>query len=244
MFNTNAFSEDWNEYKRTHFIVYYNEAPLDFVKTVEKAADEYYRSIARNMGYTRYKGWTYDERTRIYIYDSQAHYVKSAKTYSWSHGVASPRDRVIRTFPAAHGFFDSTLPHEIGHIIFREFIGFKAEVPLWFEEGVAMYQEKAKRWGSHDTVRLAIKNGDFIPIPELSVMRLTSKTPRETVGLFYKEAASIVYYMITELGEVRFARFARELKEGKSFESAMAKIYVRFRDYEALNKAWRRYLEK
>jgi len=68
------------------------------------------------------------------IYDNADDYVQAGKMASWSHGVASPKNKVIRTFPAAHGFFDSTLPHELGHIIFREFVGFKAQVPIWFEE--------------------------------------------------------------------------------------------------------------
>jgi len=234
----------WKEYKRRHFIVYYKEAPLDFVKEVEKAAEQYYEEITNNLGFTRYKGWTWDERVKIYIYDDHDDYIDSAGQARWSHGAASARRKTIHTFPSAHGFFDSTLPHELGHIIFREFVGFRVQIPRWFEEGVAMYQEKAKRWGSNRIVKKAIETEDFIPLDELSHVVLTSKTDDQKVKLFYAESASIVYYMISELGEYRFVQFCRKIKSGDSFIKALTSVYFRFKDLEHLNKSWVEYLEK
>ena len=198
--------------------------------------------ITSDLGFTRYKGWNRDERAKIYIYDNADDYVTSGKQISWSHGVASPRDKVIRTFPSAHGFFDSTLPHELGHIIFREFIGFKARIPAWFEEGVAMSQEKARRWGAHDTVRQAIADGTFKPLAELSITSLRRKTSKELVNLFYAESASVVNFLISEYGQQRFVRFCRKLKEGGPFSWALDSVYVRFKDVNDLNDAWVRYL--
>ena len=82
------------------------------------------------------------------------------------------RPRRSKLYPDVNGFFDTLLPHELGHIIFRDYIGFTAAVPLWFEEGVAIYQEKAKRLGSNKTVKEAIENGQFIPLSQLSGVRL------------------------------------------------------------------------
>ena len=236
--------DEWKEYKQQHFIVYYKDAPQDFIKSVEEAAENYYHEIASNLGFTRYDSWTWDDRAKIYIYDDSDDYVKSSKQAQWSHGVASPQDKVIRTFPAAHGFFDSILPHELGHIIFREFVGFQVQVPLWFEEGVAMYQEKAKRWGANQEVLKAMQKGNFIPLNELTLMGLGGGTDTDTVNLFYAEAASVVYYMITELGEYRFVQFCRKLKETNSFEFALRDVYVRFKDFNDLNRAWMEYIKK
>ena len=239
---TPATAREWKEYKRRHFIIYYNEAPLEFVETVEQSAEQYYREITENLGFTRYKGWTWDERAKIYIYDNAEDYVVSGKQAGWSHGVASPKDKVIRTFPAAHGFFDSTLPHELGHIIFREFIGFRAKIPAWFEEGVAMYQEKAQRWGAHDTVRKAIEKGTFKTLDELSMTFLRYNTNKDVINLFYAQSASVVNYMINELGQQRFVRLCRKLKDGTPFEWAIDSIYARFKNVEDLNDAWVKYL--
>ena len=234
---------EWEEYKCRHFLIYYHDSPIDFVKTVEEMAEKYYDEITDNLGFRRMKSWNWDERAKIYIYDSANDYKHSARTLGWSSGMASTLQKIIRTYPTAHGFFDSTLPHELGHIIFREFIGHEADVPRWLEEGVAMYQEKAKRWGAHDAVRQAMKEEIFIPLDELSRMRITNRTDRKTVSLFYAEAASIVYYMISELGEHKFVRFCRKIEDEKDFEKALSSVYYRFDNVEDLNESWVRYLK-
>jgi len=234
---------DWKEYKRQRFIVYYKNAPFDFVETVEKTSVQYYLEITENLGFRRFKGWNWNERAKIYIYDNAEDYVISGKQAGWTHGVASPRDKVIRTYPMAHGFFDSTLPHELGHIIFREFIGFKARIPSWFEEGVAMHQEKAKRWGAHDTVRKLIEEGTFKPLDELSITSLRRRPSKDLVNLFYAESASVVNFLISEYGQQRFIRLCRKLKDGKPFSWTLDSVYVRFKNVSDLNNAWVKYLK-
>ncbi len=234
-------NETWKEFRSEHFVIYYQEAPLTFVEEVAKAGEKEYEEIAKNLGFTRYQGWTWDKRAKIYIFDDQEHYI-NFQNPSWSHGVAVTRDKVIRTFPAAHGFFDTTLPHELGHIIFREFVGNEIPIPLWLEEGVAMYQEKAKRWGANKAVRQAITEGRFIPLKELTLITFSNDSDQKLVELFYAEAASIVYYMITELGEFRFMNFCKELKSGKLFDEALHRAYMRFNHLDDLNKAWLKYL--
>jgi len=239
----NSFSLDWKQYKSQHFVVYYNAAPEDFVENVAEMAESYYREITDNLGFTRHKSWNLSDRAKIYIYNDSDDYAQNARQANWSAGAASPDSKTIRTFPAAQGFFDTTLPHELGHIIFREFIGHRSSIPLWFEEGVAMYQEKAKRWGSKKVVQGLLDNGNFIPLERLSIMRLTSRSKQEFVNLFYAESASSVYYLISELGQSRFVRFCRKLREGIKFEEALESVYVRFENIEEFNESWVKYLK-
>jgi len=239
-----APKEEWKEHRSYHFIIYYKDIPLDFVKSVEETAETYYQEITRNLGFTRLDNWSWDKRAKIYVYRDGEDYITSAKQAGWSHGVADWMNKEIRTYPAATGFFDSLLPHEMGHIIFREFVGSNPYVPLWLDEGVAMYQEKAKRWGVNKEVKKAIEAGRFIPLSDLSTIRLYSNTDQELVNLFYTEAASIVYYLITELGEYKFVDLCKELKNGKSFEKAIVATYMRFKDMDDLNKAWVDYLKR
>ena len=186
--------------------------------------------------------WNLDDRAQIYIYDDAQDFIDSGEAAHWASGMAMARSKVIRSFPTAHGFFDSTLPHELGHIIFREFIGQDVRIPLWFEEGVAMYQEKAKRWGAREEVVRSIADGSFMPLRELSGFYPTQRTERKKVDLFYAEAASIMYYLIQEQGNSRFVRLCRKLKDDVLFEEALTSVYTRFRTIDALNKAWLSYL--
>ncbi|MBU0469683.1 MAG: hypothetical protein KJ736_11580 [Candidatus Omnitrophica bacterium] len=235
---------EWKEYKKQHFIIYYKNAPLDFVQTVEEAAEDCYKQIVKDLGFLGNKSWTWDDRAKIYIYDDQDDYVKNSNQMSWSAGSAHAKTRLIKTYPTASGFFDTLLPHELGHIIFAEFVGPRAQIPRWFDEGVAMYQEKAKRFGSEAIVKKAIEDGTFVSIKGLLIFPLNNKTSREKVELYYAEAASIVYFMIKEHGQSKFVRFCRKLKEGGTFELSLRSVYVRFRNYDDLNKAWVDYLKR
>ena len=123
-------------------------------------------------------------------------------------------------------------------------MGEATPIPLWLEEGVAMYQEKAKRWGANKTVQEALRHGEFVPLKEIGFTTFAGDSDKKLVELFYAEAASIVYYMITEFGEYRFTNFCRELKSGKLFDEALHQAYIRFNDLEDLNKAWIQYLSK
>lgn len=244
-FAGNVFGQqdEWNKHKGTHFVIYYKSVPLDFIKTVESAAEESFREISDGLGFRRDVHWVAEGRAKIYIYENAEDY-KANAMFQWSHGAAFASEKTIRTFPSAHGFFDSTLPHELGHIIFREYIGIEPKVPLWFEEGVAMYQEKAKRFGAHDFVLQAVEKGEFIPLNDLTDMRLYNNSPDSQLQLFYAESASIVYYIINELGEHKFVRFCRALKDRKSFLEALQDVYVRFKSLDDLNRAWLNYLEQ
>lgn len=237
-----AKDEDWNKYDSRYFLIYYKNAPLDFVKTVSETAEEYYEQIPRNLGFYRYEGWIYDKRALIYIYDDQDEYKTHAKNLEWSGGMANPMQKMIWTFPAAAGFFDSTLPHELAHLIFREYIGY-SQIPLWLDEGVAMYQEKAKRWGANKYVAKLIEDNKFVPLEQLTYELLRTGKSEEIINIFYAEAASIVYYMIVELGEARFENFCRKLKDKISFTDALDETYPEFHNIKELNNRWIDYLK-
>ncbi len=177
---------DFSEKKSTHFIIYYKDVPEDFVDTAIEYAERYYEELTDKLGFTRFDYWTWEDRAQIYLYPDKEAYVKESKQPEWSAGMASYRDKKIWTYPRASGFFDSLLPHEIGHIVFREVIAGKS-VPLWLEEGVAQYLEQAKRFGSEKTVIDALNNNTFIPFKELNKIKVSHLDMRNDVDLFYAE---------------------------------------------------------
>ena len=238
-----ASPKEWEELKGQNFIIYYrSQVTMDFVQTTMDSAEQEFQRVTQSLGISRYQGWHWDKRAVIYIYRDSDDYTKNGGA-RWSHGSALTQQKVIKTYPSAQGFFDSLLPHELGHIIFREFIGFLAVVPLWFEEGVAMYQEKAKRWGANQDVRTAIQNGQFITLTDLTNMPLYNDSDQKTVDLFYAEAASAVYFLITEFGDQKFFYLLKELKQNTSFETALKKNYMQIKDLSSFDKQWKRYLE-
>ncbi len=239
-----AKEKEWDVQKGSNFIIYSRDVPEDFVQTVMAQCEEDYQRISQNLGITRYQSWSWEKRASVYIYRDAEDYVNNGAQAGWSHGAALISSKTIKTYPSQSGFFDSVLPHELGHIILHEFIGPQTSVPLWFDEGVAMYQEKARRVGAHGAVRKSKINGQFIPLTQLTDMRLYTNSNDAEVQLFYAESASIVNFMITELGQAHFSRFCQELKRQVPFEEALAKVYISIKTIGDLNKKWVSFLEE
>ncbi len=239
-----GFGNDGNfqEKKGTHFIIYYHKDVNDeFVTTVIDYAERYYDELTQKLGFTRFDYWTWDKRAKIFIYPDQETYVKETRQPSWSSGVAAYDQKTIWTYPRESGFFDSLLPHEIGHIVFREVIGAR-NVPLWLEEGVASYLEQAKRYGAEKVILQAMDDNTFIPLRELSSIDGYALRMRSDVNVFYAEAVSIISYLIEKFGTERFNNFCKKLKDGKSLDDALGFAYFDIRDSDMLGEYWEGYL--
>ena len=234
----------WNVKKSTHFIVYYKDADEKFTEQAAEEAEEYYKSIAEDLGFTRYDFWLWDKRAKIYIYKDAQDYQESTGKPSWSGGVAYSHEKVIETYPWAQGFFQSLLPHELGHIIFREFVGPQSNAPVWLDEGVAMYQEKFRRLNIKAKLLQAIEERRLIPLNKLSELNIGFVNDRETVELYYTEAISVVDYLIKEFGKDNFVELCQALKERKSFDQAIGEAYRVFKNLDDLNKGWLRYIKE
>lgn len=236
--------DDWRIAKSTHFIIHYKGAPEEFLTTLAERAEDYYDKIAEDLGFRRYNFWLWDNRAKIYIYDDASSYQAATAQPSWSMGSALPKDKVIHAFVGQKKFFDVVLPHEIGHIIFREFVGFdNPAIPLWLDEAVASYQEKSQALQAHQQVRKAIEKGTFIPLEKLCGINQILMFDQASVNLFYAEGRSIIDYLIKEFGKDNFVRFCQDLRDRKNLERALASSYG-FKNIQELEQAWQRYLKQ
>ncbi|MFA5500821.1 MAG: peptidase MA family metallohydrolase [Candidatus Omnitrophota bacterium] len=244
LFPASLFGEDFLEERSEHFFVYYYKGiPADFVSKTIVYCERYYKNITDSLGYTRFNFWTWNDRAKIYIYPDQIAFRKNTNQAYWSAGAASYEIKTIWTFPQMAGFFDSILPHELGHIIFREVIGPYTEVPLWLEEGVASFQESGRRHNAAGMVKQAIKEGRFIPLDRLSQIDVRVLTDRNEVDLFYSESVSVVDYLVTRYGASKFAEFCVRLKNGNGIDNSLRFVYD-IKDLNELNDRWKNKLDK
>ena len=240
----NAYAEQkWLTAKSNHFIVYYRNAPERFIDKLIDQVEYCYDEIADDLGFRRHEFWLWDNRAKIYVYNDARDYQVSTGLPIWSQGAAVPKDKVIQTFLNEKGFFDIILPHEMGHIIFREFVGFNNRaVPIWLDEGVASYQERRKRGLAKNIVKDAIKKETFIPLVKLSRINPKFLSDRGTVNLFYAESITIVEYLIKQFGRESFVFFCQNLRDKKNLDAAIRSAYP-FEDIEELDEAWQKYLK-
>lgn len=263
---TVAVAQDWQELGGDHFIVCFSK-DKKFAKTVLDKAEVYYKRIALELGYPRYSEfWTWDSRVRIYIYPNRSSFLQATDQPAWSHGMADYINKKISSFFGSNEFIDSILPHEMAHLIFRDFVGFKGEIPLWLDEGVAQWAEEAKRDEMKHMVKQLYEQDKLLLLNDL--MNLDIRTMKEMkrvyirpsitkdgeagvlflstdalVGIYYLASVSLIGFLIERYGSSSFAHFCRELRDGKKLQEALKFAYpAHIRNLEELEAKWREYL--
>lgn len=265
-----SFCQDWQELKGEHFIVYFTQNSLAAKDILDKAEVCYLR-IADNLGYARYSEfWIWDKRVKIYVYSERELFLKATGQPSWSEGMADYKKKQIVSYLWSKGFVSSLLPHEIAHLIFRDFVGFKGQVPLWLDEGVAQWAEEAKRkeaaviakqlfkdnglFSLEDMMKLDIRNIGKDEKSRVYVRSIRTKEGEKgvlflsadnLVNAYYIQAVSLVQFLIDRYGSKSFSDFCRQLRDGKDLDEALKFAYPAYlRSLADLEQRWRQYLEK
>lgn len=247
LLSSNLFAgqdNSWNVSKSTHFIVYYKGAPAAFIGLVIEKSEDYYGKIADELGVKRFNFWLWDKRAKIYIYDNSKDYLSATGQPGWSAGCAQVQEKTIKTFLNSQGFQETVLPHEMGHIIFRELVGFdNGAVPIWLDEGVASYQEKQRFSGAVGFVKRSLKADNFLPLEKLSAFASVDDASQDSAELFYAESFSIIDYLIREFGKDNFLLFCQNLKDKKDLKMALVASYP-FKNIREFEDSWKKYLMK
>ena len=234
-----SVAEDWKEEKGDHFIVYY-VGEEKFAKDISRQAEVYYNQIANDLGYPRYSNfWQWDNRVKITIYATKEDYQKKTVQPEWSNGMADYVNKSIITYALSEGFMDGILPHEITHLVFRDFVGFTGQVPLWIDEGVAQWEEPKKRAKARPIAFYLIQNQSVIPLTDLTSMNNLTGKNENTVRAFYMQSVSLVDFLIKGYGPQSFTDFCRQLRDGKRLNEALSFSYSgSIKDIDELQAKW------
>ena len=265
---TASVAQEWQELKGEHFIAYFTQEQR-FAKEALDKAEGYYRRIASDLGYPRYKEfWLWDKRVKIYIYLDHASYIKATGQPEWSQGMADYKNKQIASFSGSRGFLESILPHEVAHLIFRDFVGFVGEIPLWLDEGVAQWAEEAKRKDMKSMAKEFYEKDGLLSIEDmmkLDIRNIKDKnlvhirpartkkgdmavlflSPDNLITTYYLQSVSLVDFLIEKYGSDRFAEFCRQLRDGKTLAGALRFAYPTYiRSLKELEDRWREYLSE
>jgi len=231
--DTLAGTSDWKIEKSKHFIIHYQEASSGYISKIKRYAEHYYKSITDYLGFRRFNFWTWEKRCKIHLCSDRAQYLSATNAASWSKGGVHIINKDIVTYVGKEQFLDYVLPHEMGHIVFREVVGYEKNLPLWIDEAVAILQEK-NRQRYLQVAKKLVDDGEYIKLEELSQINSYQDISPDT---FYSESASIMDFLLREFGKKTFVAFCRRLRDGEEWKEALLKAY-KFEDLEGLEKAW------
>jgi hypothetical protein len=246
-----AQAKGWQEKKGEHFIVYYlDSADAVFVSALLRKAEEYYRRVAQQIGYTRYtEFWTWDDRVKIILFPDKGSFLTQTGLPAWSNGFSDRdsavfRSRVIGTYRQEQDFLDGLLPHEISHLVLKDVIP-PGNLPVWFDEGVAQLQERDKKNYSWAMVRSASQQGRLLPLAALLYRDVRKETDTATARIFYSQSLAVVDFLLTKYGMDDFRRLCQDLRGGKNFSEALVHVYgTQFRSIDDLERKWLAYLQQ
>lgn len=240
-----GFAQYWQELKGEHFKVYYTKDRV-FAKEVLEKSEYYYDKIASDLGYVRYSSfWSWENRAKIYIYSEKDDYLTYIKKYdhpTWAVGIANYDDKEIISYVDSAGFLDSVLPHEITHLIFRDYVGGK-NIPIWIDEGVAQWQEKGRAQFAKKKMRKLLESYTPIPIERLTTLNIGKVTNEAIVELYYVQAISLIDFLVRSYGGDNFIFFCKYLRDGKDVGEALKFTYpVSIRSVDVLHNKWLKYI--
>ncbi len=161
---------------------------------------------------------------------------------AWPTGMSRYKEREIISYKWSQGFLDSLLPHEIAHLILRDFIGSSGNIPVWLEEGVAQREEESKRKEAVEIVKGLIAGGGYIPLRVLMRQDIRQEHDPQAARRFYAQAVTLVSYLIEARGNDKFREFLRQLRDGEDVEEALASVYRETVDnIDKLEEGWLEY---
>lgn len=230
----------WQTEKSQHFVIYYQESPAGFVDEVITKAEDYYNSIVDELGFRRFDFWNWDNRAKIYLYKDSLDYHNDTQRVGWSGAIVSVKERTIKTYIGQENFFDSILPHEMTHIIFREFIGDKKDLPLWVDEGIASSQEKSSLALRLQIAKKLIQRNLYLKFDKLSEIKDSTLV---SPNVFYAESASIIVFLMEQFGKDRFLDLSRKVRDGTEWQKALLSTYG-FASLDEMEQAWKNFMLK
>jgi hypothetical protein len=236
---SHAALPSWQELRGDHFIVYYVKDD-SFAREAMRQAERCYQQVASDLGYARYANfWQWDNRVKILIHPDKTSYLRATRQPQWSTGNANYVTKEVSSYVGSDRFIEETLPHEITHLVFRDFVGFHGDVPLWLDEGVAQWQELSKRQLVKIFIRQMYDEQKLITLRRLTVMTPAHIRGDESARRFYIQAASLIDFLLARYGKESFIHFCRQLRDGKPFEEALRFAYpTQLDSIDTLQEKW------
>jgi len=209
---------NWKYIQSEHFDVYFNDGGKYLAEFTADAAEAAYQSIRRSFRYD------INNRVAIIIYKSHNDFQQNnvIKQYL-SEGVGGVtelyKNRVVLPFEGDYKKFRHVIHHELVHAVVNDMIyggsvqnaivnNIRAQIPLWFNEGIAEYE--SLEWDTNSDMFIcdAIVNNYM---PEISNLG----------GYFaYRGGQSVFRYIAERYGEQKIGEIMQRLRATRNVDAA------------------------
>jgi hypothetical protein len=223
----------WTATTSDNIILHWYNAPAAYARQLMQSAEHARTLLIQDVG-----AWPAAD-INIYIYDSnQAMKDALVNEPDWIGGMSfweNQRTIVIGVGPGDAAYGLTTIAHELAHVAVDSIMGgCYASIPLWLNEGIAVYSE-----GPPDP-EYAKLISQAVYYDELFSLRSISEQYQEVDGdpsLTYAESLSVVQFLVKQYGHEKIQNLLQALGAGYTYDSALESALGL--DMDGLENAWR-----
>ena len=229
-------SGKWQTLESEHFIIHYTKERKQAV-SIQRVSENFYKRATNMLG-------TINGKIDIWLISGKEFHA-TAPIQDWAVGYAYPlKRRIVIKNPS---FLENrklelarVVKHEIVHVIFGARVGEQMKnVPLWFNEGLAMYG--SEEW-SHSRYWLMLTNvfsKSIIPLDQLSYQFPEGK---RLAQLAYAESFSAVSMIARDHGDKKLREITDLLAMGEDMDNAL--MFATGMNLAQFQQQWMQYLTK
>lgn len=222
----------WNSLTSDHIALYWYQGDQPFAQELMDAALGALQRLASDTGVSL------EQVVNIYIYASQQDLLGALVfPYEWTGGIAfSDYSTIaISISPYDLAWGKGGMAHELAHLVVHQAVfGPFGLVPVWLNEGLAVYAEGELSSDLQSSLEKAISKDELI-----SVRSLASSFPTDPdeARLSYAESYSLVVFLLDNYGQDKMLEILDVFREGSGYDDALLQVYGF--DMDGLNELWR-----
>jgi hypothetical protein len=224
----------WTSIASGNIILHWYNGTETYARNLMQSTENARRLLIGDVG-----AWP-ESDINLYIYDSnQAMKDTLVNEPDWIGGMSfweNQRTIIIGIEPGDEAWGKATIAHELAHVAVNSIMGgCYASIPLWLNEGIAVYSE-----GPPDPQYAKLMD-NAIYYDELFSLRSISEIYQEVDGdpsLTYAESLSLVQFLVKQYGHEKIQRILQALGEGYTYDSALQSALGL--DMDGLENTWRK----
>jgi hypothetical protein len=223
----------WQHLTQGYLHVNWYNRPQDFGQTVLDQAKKDLMHIQANLG----GGLTQPITIWVYANALDFHNALPSQIHEWVGGIAFPNlnQASIVVYTSNDDTLIRDMPHEITHLVFHQVSGANTTVPLWFDEGLAVYNQLYHEPEMSRRFKQALPLHALL---RLSAISASFPADANNAYLAYAQSWNLVGYMYTTFGEPRMAALIHDLNHTDSdWNNALTKDLRMNQDH--LENQWR-----
>ncbi len=184
-------------------------------------------------------GTSISDPVKIYAYANQRDMLGAlqANEVEWVGGQAWP-DLGLIVGVIGPGDSDEArrlIPHELSHQVLHQATANPyGGLPVWFDEGLAVYNEEVSNSGFADLVDDAARSGRLIPLAALAA---SFPADPELALQSYAQSQSVVAFIISTYGEAKLQELVAAFRSATPVETALQRVLGI--SVDELDAAWR-----